>query len=144
MSNAPTIDKLAPFTHVADVERSIAFYAKLGYAVTNRIDDREGKACWAFLKSGAAELMLSRASGPIDAGVQAVIFYHYCADVRALREHLIAAGVRSGGPYRGVPLSAEATDHTAVFEVTSPPWLPAGELRVHDPDGYVVMVGQLQ
>jgi catechol 2,3-dioxygenase-like lactoylglutathione lyase family enzyme len=140
----PTIDKLAPFIHVADVERSIAFYGKLGYAVINRIDDREGKACWAYLKSSAAELMLSRASGPIDAFVQAVIFYHYCADVRAVRQQLLSQGLRDGGRYAGVPLDRAATDHTTVFEVTTPGWLPAGELRLHDPDGYSVMVGQLK
>lgn len=144
MSTPIQVDSLAPFIHVTDVERSIAFYARLGYAVVNRIDDPQGKACWAFLKSGAAQLMLSRASGPIDASVQAVMFYHYCEDVRSLRAHLLAASLRDGGRYAGVPLDRAASDHTTVFQVTSPGWLPAGEMRLHDPDGYTVMVGQLK
>jgi catechol 2,3-dioxygenase-like lactoylglutathione lyase family enzyme len=144
MNSAPGVDKLAPFIHVSDVDRSIAFYGKLGFAVTNRIDDRDGKACWAYLTSKAAELMLSRSSGPIDAGVQAVIFYHYCADVRAMREHLLKQGVPDGGRYSGTPMDPKVSDHSKAFEVTSPNWLPAGELRLHDPDGYVVMVGQLK
>lgn len=143
-ANPPPIDKLAPFIHVANVDRSLAFYAKLGFAVVNRIDDHQGKLCWAFLRSNAAELMLSRASGPVDPAVQAVMFYLYCPDVQALRTHLLSAGLPDHGKYAGTPHNPTATDLSAVFDVAHPNWLPAGELRLHDPDGYCVMVGQLK
>jgi hypothetical protein len=144
MPSSPTIFKLAPFFHVADVDRSAAFYMRLGFSVVHSIKDQDGRLCWCFLTSGAAELMLSQASGPIDPGVQAVILYLYCEDVTGLRVALLRAGLRDGGVYRGGELDPGAPDHSIVFEVGHPAWLPAGELRMHDPDGYCVMVGQLK
>jgi len=64
------------------------------------------------------------ADGPVDASQQAVLFYCWTPDVRALEAELRGAGVDVG-------------------EITYPFYMPAGELRVHDPDGYVVLVGQL-
>ena len=68
--------------------------------------------------------MLALADGPFDASQQAVLFYCWTADVAALRDELQAAGVRVG-----------AIEH--------PFYMPAGELRLEDPDGYVMLVGQL-
>jgi hypothetical protein len=83
---------------------------------------------WALLARGSgdarARLMLGLASGPIDAATQAVLFYCWAPDVQRLHDELAAAGV-------------------AVGEVTRPFYMPSGEFRVEDPDGYVLLVGQL-
>jgi hypothetical protein len=51
------------------------------------------------------------------------LFYLYSPDLVALREHLIAAGVR-------------------VSTITYPEHMPKGEVRVDDPDGYCLLIGQ--
>ena len=52
-----------------------------------------------------------------------MLFYLYVPDLTALRERLIAEGI-----------DASAIEH--------PEYLPNGEFRVLDPDGYTVMVAQ--
>jgi catechol 2,3-dioxygenase-like lactoylglutathione lyase family enzyme len=123
------IRALVPMAHVASVPASIAFYAKLGFRVLNSVPGEEGEPRWAYLTSrseerqqrGPAQLMLARASGPIDAHQQAVLFYAYFDDTHTARERLVAAGVDAG-------------------PIAYPFWAPRGEFRVTDPDGYVVMV----
>jgi catechol 2,3-dioxygenase-like lactoylglutathione lyase family enzyme len=120
MSEAVT--GLVPYAHVADVERSIAFYWMLGFEV-RETRPHEGRLGWAFLQCGEARLMLAVATEPIEADAQAVLFYLYCRDVAALREQLLTQGVEVG-------------------EVTHPDHMPAGQIRVHDPDGYCLLIGQ--
>ena len=120
-----TINHLVPFAHVADVQRSIDFYGKLGFEVTHSMSRDSGEPFWAFLKSNDAELMVARASAPIVPGEQAILFYLYTDDVVALREELAAADVPVG-------------------EITHPDHMPAGELRLEDPDGYTLLIGQLE
>lgn len=132
------VDRLVPMVHVVDVDRSCAFYAMLGFAVKNRIQSA-GVTNWAWLESGGASLMLARADGPVDAAQQAILLYLYSGDVRALRTSLLASGVPDGGEFRGGPLPT--TNLAAVFTVTSPFYMQKGELRVHDPDGYCLLIG---
>jgi hypothetical protein len=67
--------------------------------------------------------MLTRASAPVIPSQQAILFYLYSPDLIALREHLLAAGVK-------------------VSPITYPEYMPKGEIRVEDPDGYVLLIGQ--
>ena len=117
------IDSLIAYAHVENVDRSIEFYRRLGLEVENSHTD-EGRLVWAFMTRGDEKLMLALADGPIDAGNQAVLFYCWTSDVQSLHDELAAAGVEVG-------------------PVTHPFYMPAGELRVEDPDGYVLLVGQL-
>ena len=132
--------------HVADVDRSIAFYARLGFSCRSRFGP-EGAANWADLGNGAARIMLSRASGPIDAAQQAVLFYMYAPDVRALREHLLRSSCTDAGPppdQDGSTVGTLATPPTSVvFAIVPRFYMPRGELRVHDPDGYCLLIGEL-
>ncbi len=116
------VEHLIPFVHVADVERSIAFYELLGFVIraTHGPPDRLG---WAALEHGQAQLMLARADAPLDPTAQGVLFYLYTRDVHALQGHL-RAHRQSTGPIRdGTPG-------------------PRQEMRLRDPDGYVLMVAQ--
>lgn len=135
------VNRLVPFVHVADVQASLAFYAMLGFVPQNVMKDGRGDAFWALAQSGMAEIMLARASGPVDAGQQAVLFYMYGTDVAGLRRHLLTSGVNDGGAYSGAKGPNDGPG--MVFEVAHPDYMPAGEVRIADPDGYVILVGQL-
>jgi hypothetical protein len=52
-----------------------------------------------------------------------VLFYLYSPNVVTLREHLRAEGVH-------------------VSSITYPDYMPKGEVRVEDPDGYTLLIGQ--
>jgi catechol 2,3-dioxygenase-like lactoylglutathione lyase family enzyme len=114
---------LIPMAHAADVQRAVDFYEKLGMEVRGSLRNSTGHLQWVHLSSEQAHLMLARASGTISAGQQAVLFYLYSPDLIALREHLLAAGVK-------------------VSPITFPEYMPKGEIRVEDPDGYVLLIGQ--
>lgn len=111
---------LVSFVHVTDVERSIAFYAKLGFTVMNQVGTPPN---WVWLESHNAQLMLNQASGPIDAGQQAVMFYLYFEDIHVVHQELSALGCRPS-------------------EIRFPFYMPHGECRLEDPDGYVLMLAQ--
>jgi hypothetical protein len=84
---------------------------------------KQGDLQWAHVACQGAELMFARASGPIVASQQAVLFYLYSPDLIALRTHLLDCGVH-------------------VSNLTYPAYMPKGEVRVEDPDGYVLLIGQ--
>lgn len=136
------VNRLIPFVHVASVEDSQRFYALFGFNTENEMKDAQGQAFWARLRSEAAEIMFARADGPIDSHVQAVLFYMYSPDVAALRRHLLANGLHDGSRFVGAP--GPNHGRRVVFDIARPDYMPAGEMRVHDPDGYVILVGQLE
>lgn len=117
------VSALIPYAHVRDVERSIAFYAHLGFEVESRWEG-DGRTVWAMVRCGDARLMLARAGAPVDPAQQAVLFYLWATDVAALRSRLMGAGVQTG-------------------QIRYPDHMPAGEIRLEDPDGYVLLIGQV-
>ena len=119
------IESLVPMAYVADIDASAAFYERLGFEVCARFaPPGEDRPSWVSLRSGGAELMLARASEPVVAREQAVLFYVYCRDVAAIRGRLAEAGLDPG-------------------PIAKPFYNPEGEFRLVDPDGYVVMVAHL-
>jgi len=128
--------------HVADVERSVDFYARLGFAPGNVMRDHSGRACWSGMGDGEARIMFAAASTPVVPEDQAVILYLHVRDVAALRAHLLANGLHDGGQYTGC--GALNNGRSVVFEVTRPDYMQSGELRVADPDGYCLLIGQLE
>lgn len=117
------VSRLVPFAHVDDVDRSVAFYHHLGFTATSVYRYR-GDAVWAALQSEAAELMVTRDGDPIDPAGQGVLFYLYSPDLTALRAQLLAGGVDAGEIEDGTPG-------------------PREEMKVTDPDGYVLMIAQI-
>jgi len=125
-----SIHALTPYAHVADVQRSIEFYRRLGLEPRNT-HPSEGPLAWAFVTSPGddpnrahARLMLGVSDGPTETDKEGVLFYCWTHDVRQLRDELVRAGIEAG-------------------EVRQPFYMPAGEFSVTDPDGYVVVIGQL-
>jgi catechol 2,3-dioxygenase-like lactoylglutathione lyase family enzyme len=123
---ADRVSDLIPFVPVADVEDSIAFYEHLGFRVTGTHPPGGATPLgWAWLESDDAGLMLQRTGAPIDRRTQAVVFYLYSRDLWALRQRLLAADV-------------------AVVEIVDGSPGPRAEMRVEDPDGYVLMIAQVE
>ena len=114
---------LIPMAHAVDVQRSADFYKLMGMEVRGSLRDPFGALQWVHLACDDAHLILARASGPVSASEQAVLFYLYSPDLVALREHLLGSGVN-------------------VSAITYPGYMPKGEVRVEDPDGYVLLIGQ--
>lgn len=114
---------LVPMAFVADVQRSIDFYALLGLDLRDTFHNPKGQLVWAHVKCEGAELMFSLASDPVVPSQQAVLFYLYCRDLVALRDHLMAHGVKAS-------------------PISYPQHMPKGETRVEDPDGYCLLIGQ--
>jgi len=69
--------------------------------------------------------MLARATAPIDRRQQAVLFYLYTDDLPTLRDRLVSEGVPLGEIRDGTPG-------------------PRQELAMSDPDGYCLMVAQIE
>ncbi len=64
----------------------------------------------------------------------------WSADLAALRAHLLASGVSDGGAFCGAP--GPRPVRRVVFTITHPGYSPGGEFRLHDPDGYCILIGQ--
>jgi catechol 2,3-dioxygenase-like lactoylglutathione lyase family enzyme len=122
-SPASPVTGLVPFAHVADVERSVAFFELLGLELRETYE-HEGRVVWASMGHASAALMLAEGEAPIDARAQGVLFYLYAEDLPGLRDHLVAQGVTVGEIVDGSPG-------------------PKREMRVTDPDGYCLMVAQI-
>jgi catechol 2,3-dioxygenase-like lactoylglutathione lyase family enzyme len=117
------VSGLIPMAFAADLQRSVDFYKLLGMEVRGSLRHSSGELQWVDLACQQAQLMLSRASDPVIPGHQAVLFYLYSPDLIGLREHLLAAGVKAS-------------------PITYPDYMPKGEIRAEDPDGYVLLIGQ--
>jgi hypothetical protein len=114
---------LIPMAHAANVQRSVDFYQQLGMEKRGSLRNPAGELQWVHLACEQAHLMVTRASEPVIASQQAVLFYLYSPDLIALREHLLTSGVK-------------------VSPITYPEYMPKGEIRIDDPDGYCLLIGQ--
>jgi len=119
----PEVIGLIPMAHTADVQRSADFYKHLGMEIHGSLKTPTGQLQWVHLSCDRADLMLARASEPVIASQQAVLFYLYSPDLITLRSHLLAKDVK-------------------VSPITYPAYMPKGEIRVDDPDGYCLLIGQ--
>ena len=116
---------LVAFAHVASVQRSIDFYAQLGFKTANTvIPAGQSAPVWAWLESEKANLMVGLADGSIDESQQAVLFYLYFDNIKQTHSVLSELGHSPG-------------------EIKYPFYMPGGECRLQDPDGYVLMLAQI-
>ena len=95
---------------------TVEFYKLLGMEIRGSLRNASGRLQWVHLSCGQADLMLSRASEPAVAGKQAVLFHLYSPNLIALREHLMANGVK-------------------VCAITDPEYMLKGEICVENRDG---------
>ena len=109
-----------PMLRVAEIERSIRFYELLGFSVIDT--EGCGPLGWARLpcEDGSAVMFL-RAEHPIAWSDQALILYLYTPNLPALREHLLANGVKAP-------------------PISYPEYMPSGKINLSDPDGYKIEI----
>ena len=116
---------LVPYAHVRDVAESVDFYALLGFEPISTLGGRGEDGWWVYLQAERARLMLAVANEQVVADAQAVLFYLYTDDLRRLRAQVVAGGLDPS-------------------PIAYPSHMPGGEMRLHDPDGYVLLIGQLR
>ena len=125
------VSSVVAMVRVPDVMKSAAFYRHLGFEIGNAVP-REQPHSWAWLYQPkapnwktSANLMLVSGDvhGTTASKDRTVLFYLYVRDMKELREELLAKGL-------------------AASEITYPPYLPEGEFRLEDPDGYTLMIAQ--
>lgn len=117
------VSGLIPFVHVEDVQRSIDFYHHLGFTLAS-VYKYKGTPIWAELESEQAQLMVTTDGDSIEPAGQGILFYLYSPDLAALRQQLLRAGVEAGPIEDGTPG-------------------PREQMELTDPDGYVLMVAQI-
>jgi predicted enzyme related to lactoylglutathione lyase len=108
-----------PMLHVMDIERSLAFYELLGFVTVDT--DCGDPLGWARMHCEGGALMFLRAEHSVDPRAQGILLYMYAPDLTALRTALHGTGV-------------------AVPHIGYPQYMPSGEMRLVDPDGYSVIV----
>ena len=114
---------LVPYARVANVQRSVGFYRKLGFEIANSHPSGSPDPIWVWLNAGGANLMLHHSDEAFLASQQAIFFYLYVEDVAGFRHTIIATGIDAS-------------------LLTHPFYMPSGEFSVYDPDGYMVMIAQ--
>ena len=114
---------LVPMLRVEDAGRSISFYRDaLGFEVRDQLEE-DGKAVWAYLVRGEAELMLSEQPGEVEVVRRAgAILYLYPDEVGAVQTRL-----------------AELNHPASQLRRTEYGML---EFDLLDPDGYELWLGQ--
>ena len=124
---ADAVFNLVPSAHVADVERSIAFYSRLGFVEDGRWAD-DGLLVWASMHARvqrSARIMFSLGEERVEPHDQGIHFYCFCDDAVTLHERLAADGLE--------PSPIEYPEH-----------MEDGEFRLDDPDGYKILIGQVR
>jgi catechol 2,3-dioxygenase-like lactoylglutathione lyase family enzyme len=109
-----------PMLHVADVERSLRFYERLGFEVVD-VERGHGMTGWARMHCEGGAIMFLRSEEPRAAAHDRFLLYLYTPDLPSLCAQLGAAGV-------------EVT-------IGYPEHMQSGEARLQDPDGYTVLIG---
>jgi len=143
----PVVNRCVAMVHVEDVEAAAKFYQLLGFKIESRYVRDDGVTNFIGLKSGQAELFLAVSSDPIVPSQQAVLFYMYTSDVISLRNHLIDHGLEDGGIPPGLRKRGQEghmPERNAAYSICYPFYMPEGELRVQDLDGYTLLIGQLE
>ena len=117
---------LIPFTHVANVERSVEFYSKLGFEVdgSKMHGTSLGFASMHSRVMRAGRIMFSKSCEPIEPGKQQVLFYCWTDGLRSLHSRLRDEGLAPG---------AIEYDERGL-----------GEFALTDPDGYRIMVAEVR
>jgi catechol 2,3-dioxygenase-like lactoylglutathione lyase family enzyme len=108
-------------TYVRDIDSSRAFYELLGFREQSA--GRAATSAWSALEHEGLSVLLASTSPPLELPPLPLLFYFFCADLDAVVGLLAAAGVE-------------------VARTGHPPHALGGEVKVLDPDGNTILVGQ--
>jgi catechol 2,3-dioxygenase-like lactoylglutathione lyase family enzyme len=118
---APVVREMVSATYVRDISASRAFYELLGFA-----ERRSGTAptsAWSVLGNNGYLLLLVSTDPPVELPPLPLLFDFFLDDIDAAMDRLAAAGV--------------PCDHQG-----HPGHAPGGEVKVIDPDGNNILIGQ--
>jgi catechol 2,3-dioxygenase-like lactoylglutathione lyase family enzyme len=110
-----------PFLQVTDVERSIRFYAQLGFELVD-VEGPPGSTGWARVHCEGGAIMFSRSDDSTAPDAERFLLYLYTPDLPGLSAQLTAAGVE-------------------VSPIIYPDHMLSGEMSLKDPDGYSIFIG---
>jgi catechol 2,3-dioxygenase-like lactoylglutathione lyase family enzyme len=117
----PAVQSMVAATYVADIDTSRAFYEMLGFH-----QESAGKAAtsaWSDLHQGSHVVLLASTKPPLGVPSLPLLFYFFFDDLDAVVAALEAGGVE-------------------VSRMGHPPHALGGEVKVADPDGNTVLLGQ--
>jgi hypothetical protein len=117
----PAVRSMVAATYVHDTDVTRAFYELLGFAEHSA--GRAASSAWLVMRHGELSVLLASTRPPLDIPQLPLLFYFYYEDLDAVVRGLHAADV---------PVTP--TGH--------PPHALGGEVKVLDPDGNTVLLGQ--
>jgi hypothetical protein len=97
----------------------------LGFEALSIGKHDNGHCFWAHVRSGKAHLMFAADHESVGVKESTVVLYLYANDLVKLRQELLTKSVK-------------------VSEISYPGYMPKGEVCLEDPDGYTVLVGQIE
>jgi catechol 2,3-dioxygenase-like lactoylglutathione lyase family enzyme len=119
----PGLQSMVAVTYVRDISRSRAFYDQLGF---RELRAGSGPASgWVYLQQNGHFVLLASSQPPPEIPPLPLLFYFFVDDLDALVTVLRAAGL--------------AAEHGGY-----PPHALGGEVKVLDPDGNTVLLGQAE
>lgn len=117
----PGVQSMVAATYVRDIDASRAFYELLGFREQSA--GSAATSAWSSLHHDELSVLLASTTPPLDIPQLPLPFYFFYADVDAVIRVLSAAGVQ-------------------VTRTGHPPHALGGEVKVLDPDGITVLLGQ--
>jgi catechol 2,3-dioxygenase-like lactoylglutathione lyase family enzyme len=108
-------------TYVRDIDASRAFYGLLGFREQSA--GHAATSAWSYLEQNSLSVLLASTSPPLELPPLPLLFYFFCDDLASVVALLTAAGIE-------------------VARTGRPPHALGGEVKVLDPDGNTVLVGQ--
>ena len=117
----PAVQSMYSVTYVRDIDAARAFYELLGFV--QRLDGRADSSAWSVMEHGELSVLLAYTRPRLDIPPLPLLFYFYFDDLEVVTNRLDTAGV-------------------PVTRTGHPPHALGGEVKVLDPDGNTVLLGQ--
>jgi catechol 2,3-dioxygenase-like lactoylglutathione lyase family enzyme len=118
---APAVQSMVASTYVRDIDASRAFYERLGFREYSA--GKAAASAWSYLEHNGHFVLLASTQPPLEIPRLPLLFYFFFDDLDAVVRLLEAASVQTA-------------------HVGYPPHALGGEVKVLDPDGNTVLLGQ--
>jgi len=117
------VQSMIAVTYVRDIDSARVFYELLGFREQSA--GRAETSAWSALYQGDLSVLLAFTRPPLEIAPLPLLFYFFCDDLDAVVAALGTAGVE-------------------VTRTGHPPHAPGGEVKVLDPDGNTILIGQAE
>jgi catechol 2,3-dioxygenase-like lactoylglutathione lyase family enzyme len=117
----PVVKSMFAATYVRDIDAARAFYQLLGFH--EQLSGRADTSAWSVMQHGELSVLLAYTRPPLDIPRLPLLFYFYYEDLDSVVGGLGMA-------------------HVEVTRTGYPPHALGGEVKVLDPDGNTVLLGQ--